>query len=436
MTKKFFDIVPPEGAETKSSFPVKKKESAPGEDRKRKGIFRRNFIRVPRGRAKKFLLKVCFPCLIVLILIIVLNISFFSKSEIEIWPKTRTLTLTKTVIVSLDQKQLEMVSENEGIIPGEIFEDQKSGSQDFPASGRILKEEKAKGVIRVYNAYSTSLQGLLVNTRFVSTDGKLFRSVRKETIPGGTYEKGKLVPGTADIEVRAAEAGEDYNIEPSIFSIPGFAGTSKYTAYYGKSFSPMSGGFKGEVAQVTQEDLDKARSILVQKLEKESREFLKSALPSNFVLLEETLFQEAAEENYSAETGAEANSFNFQVKVKSAGLTFKEQDMRSLAETFIKADIAEDERFQGESLEINYSLIEREEEGSKAVLNLKIEVKIYSDIDLAELKKVLLGKSFKEVKIFLEDQPQVDRIEIIPGLFWRKRVPENMNKVELKLNLD
>ena len=349
---------------------------------------------------------------------------FFSKTKIEIWPETEILTLTDSVVISLDDS---------GIISGQIFKDQKSKTQDFSASGTALKEEKAEGIIKVYNNYSTSSQPLLINTRFVSTDGKLFKSVQKEVIAGGRYEKGKLVPGETDIRVRAAESGESYNIGASTFSIPGFAGTPKYTAFYGKSFSPMTNGFKDEVAQITQEDLDKAEIALIEELKRESRDFLKTALPQGFVLLEETISQEITEKNFSEKAGKKADSFSFQSKVESEALIFKKSDLENFAKDLINSSISDDKKFQEETLEINYSL-EIDEE--RAVLNIEIKAKIYQDIDLEKLKKNLSGKPFQEVELFLRDQSWISRIEIEKGPLWRIKVPESLEKVEMKLNLD
>ncbi|MEK6555804.1 MAG: hypothetical protein AABZ31_11215, partial [Bdellovibrionota bacterium] len=40
------------------------------------------------------------------------------------------------------------------------------------SSGKTIQEARAKGVIQVYNAYSTEDQVLIANTRFISADGK------------------------------------------------------------------------------------------------------------------------------------------------------------------------------------------------------------------------------------------------------------------------
>lgn len=412
MPKKFFDIIPPERVTV-----VSKGDS---------------HLKVTVTPKKRIFLKSLIFCLALLVLVGVAGFFFFSKVEIEIWPETEILSFKETVIIDLNAEHADLEAK---IIPGKVFSDQKFTSQEFSASGKILKEEKATGIIRVYNAYSTSAR-TLIPSRFVSAEGKLFRSVKKIIIPGGRYEKGKFIPGEMDVGVQAAEAGPDYNIEPTTFALPALAGTSLYTAIYGRSFSPMTGGFKGEVSQVTQEDLEKAENVLAEELKKESREFLKSTLPTDFVLLDGAISQEIVEIDSSVEAGAGVESFNLQIKVKSEGLGFKRLDIENFVKNCISLDIPEGKKIQEESLEINYSSESINLESGEIVLNLDIKVKVYSDIDLTKLKKALLGKSFKEAEVFLKDLPQVTKVEIKSWPFLKKKIPEDINKVEIGLRID
>lgn len=418
MGKKFFDIIPPK--EINSLRSEKKEEK----------------IR-PVRKKKRFFLKSLVYCSVLLILVIILGLFFFSKVEVEIWPETEILNLEENLVVDLN---VEIPVFDEKIIPGKVFSNEKSASQEFSASGKVLKEEKATGVIRVYNAHST-FSRTLVPSRFVSADGKLFWSLKKIVIPGARYEKGKLVPGEIDIEVQAAEPGEDYNIGPSTFALPALAGSSLYTTIYGRSFSDMSGGFIGEVLQISQEDLERAEIALTEELKKQSREFFKTTVPKDFLLLNETISQEIIEANSSLEAGTQAESFAFQAKIKSEGIGFKRSDLENFAKNCINLNMPEGTILQEESLEISHFLLEQEidEEGKeegKVVLNLEIKAKVYSDIDLDKLKKALLGKSLKEARIFLENLPEVTKVELKSWPFLKNKIPEDMEEVEVKLILD
>lgn len=414
MGKKFFDIIPPK--EISFSRSQKQEEK----------------IR-PVQKKKRFFLKSLVFCFVLLILVIISGLFFFSKIEVEIWPETEILILEENLVIDLNVE----ISDFDGkIIQGKVFSSEKSASQEFFASGKVLKEEKATGVIRIYNAHSTSAR-TLVPSRFVSADGKLFWSLKKIVIPGARYEKGKLVPGEIDVEVQAAEPGEDYNIGPSTFALPALAGSSLYTTIYGRSFSDMSEGFIGEVSQISQEDLERAEIALTEELKKQSREFFKTTVSKDFVLLDETISQEIIEVNSSLEAGTEAESFVFQVKIKSEGVGFKRSDLENFAKNRINSNMSEGTILQEESLEINYFLLEQKiDEEAKVVLSLEIKAKVYSDIDLDELKKALLGKSLKEARIFLENLPGVTKVELKSWPFLKNKIPEDIKEVEVRLMLD
>lgn len=417
MGKKFFDIIPP-----------KQKQ-----DQGTEFLDKRNSVPLEKIKKKRFFLKSLVFCFVLLILVIISGFFLFSKVEVEIWPEIEILNLEENLVIDLN---VEIPVFDEKIIPGRVFSNEKSASQEFFASSKVLKEEKATGVIRVYNAHSTSSR-TLVPSRFVSADGKLFWSVKKIVIPGARYEKGKLVPGEIDVEVEAAEPGEDYNIGPSTFALPALAGSSLYTTIYGRSFSDMSNGFIGEASQISQEDIEKAEIALTEELKKQSREFFKTTVPKDFVLLDETISQEIIEASSSLEAGTEAESFVFQVKIKSEGIGFKRSDLENFAKSRINLNMSEGTILQEESLEINYSFLEEKiDEEGKIVLSLEIKAKVYSDIDLDKLKKALLGKSIKEARIFLENLPGVIKVELKSWPFLKSKIPEDMQEIEVRLMLD
>jgi len=426
MPDKFFDILPPKTQlsprpEILPPKPVKKK--------------------IPK-RKKSLILVV-----VLVILILTGFFSYFalSRAQIEIWPETQTLNFKEKIEINSQKTQPDFSAK---IFPGKIFEVEKELSQEFPATGETLKTAKAQGQIRAYNAYSDSSQVLIANTRFISAEGKLFRSLENVTIPGGVYdEKGKLTPGFLDIKVVAAEPGEEYNIGPSTFSIPGFAGTPRYTAFYGKSFSAMTGGFKGEASQVTQEDLDKAKDVLSNKLFEEGKTVLKNKISPEFVLLNEAISQEIIEATSSLQAGAEAQNFNFRVKIRLKSLAFKKSDLENFARGFILAKLPQDEFFseedfwlkkkiQEESLKINYVFSSIDWKEEKIILNLEISAKIYPSLNETTFKKALFGKSLKETQILLADQPQIKKSEVKFWPFWVKKVPQKEEKIEIKLNLE
>jgi hypothetical protein len=438
MAKKFFDIIPPEKtkySEKIKEFKEKKKYQAEEPLNYFNRIKEKN-IRTKHPK-KKIVSKSLFLSSIALVLSIVLGLFLFSKTKIDIFPETEIITFERTLTLDAFYDEFnptEWIKDE--IIPGKILSDEKKYIEEFSASGKTVSESEARGIIRVYNDYSTNSQGLVANTRFVSSEEKLFKSIKNEVIPGGQYKDGKFVAGYADIEVRAAETGEEYNIGASTFSIPGFAGTPRYTSFYGKSFDSMKGGFKGETAQVTAQDLDKALHNLTAKAKAERKEFLQSNLSSGFILQDEAISQEIIEAKASVEAGSKTESFSYELEINSKGVAFDKKNMEKFAKTLLDLNIPAEKKFQTESLEINYYIKSVDIKSGKIELNLKIKAKAYSDIQTEELKKALCGKSLDEAKIFLENFSGINNVEIKAQPLFRRKISDDLDKIELKLKLD
>ncbi|MBM3250833.1 MAG: hypothetical protein FJZ07_01150 [Candidatus Nealsonbacteria bacterium] len=410
MAKKFFDIIPPE----KVRKEVREKVKSPG--------------------IKRTFLKGSVFCLFFLVLFLLFSFFFFSKIKIEIWPETEIITLGEKLII--DEKS-ENISFSNKVIPGKIFDTERTLSEEFLSSGKTLKERRAEGVIRVYNDYHLN-QTLVANTRFQPPLERFQSPLEKGENPWFRLAERVNIPAKSSIEVRvvADSPGEKYNISPSTFSVPGLAGSPTYTFVYGKSSSPMVGGFKDEVPQVLKEDLDKAESVLAEKLKTESKKLLKTIIPSGFLLLDGAVSQKVTETTVSVQVGEEAEFFNFGVRVQSDGLAFKESDLENFSKNIIGLEIPEGKKIDEESLEINFLLDSIDIDEGKMVLKLEIRAKIYSAVDLAGLKSAIFGKSLKEVQLFLENLEQLVRVDVKSWPFWRRRVPENIEKIELRLNLD
>lgn len=413
MAKEFFDISPPK------KIPVKLQPE-------RKIIEKR----------PSFYKKVAFS--LILLLIIFGTFLFFAlgKAEIEIIPKTELIDLEKKVLLDSEFKQPLLVRLKENTIPAEIIEEENTISREFPATGETVVERQAEGIIRVYNEYSTASQTFVVNTRFLSTDGKLFRALEKITIPGQKYEEGKLKPGFVDVKVRAAEAGQEYNIGPTTFSIPGLLGTDMYTAFYAKSFSQMKGGFKGKASEVKKEDIERAKKLLEEEVFEESLAALEKRCDENsLILAQDCLLKEVLEQGCKAEVGEKIDSFTCEIKVKLKALVFREKDLEEFVENAILSQIQEKEIKPG-SLELNYFLETKDLEKGQANLNLIALAEIYSPLDETLLKKGIAAKSKKAAKILLESHPEIKEVEIKLWPFWLKEIPRNLEKIRIRIVLD
>jgi len=435
MAKKIFDILPPEEAEEirfvrKTREPKKEKVLLPlGINEKEANSEESDYDLLEKNSFRPG------PILLVLALISLGAFAYFylAKALIIVYPITELSSLETNMIVDR-----EISSRSDSAIPGKIYTVEKVISKEFFASGTALKESKAEGTVRIYNSYSTSSQSLVANTRLISTEGKLFRMKKGATIPGGRYEGQELIPGFIDVEVRADQSGEEFNIKSSTFSIPGFAGTPRYTYFYGKSFQAMTGGFKKEVDQVIQKDLDDAQEALEQQAITECLAELKGKIASepDLILLDKAIQTKIIDTSFSAIVKQETEKFTATAKAKSIALVFSSQDEKDFAIDFVSSQIPEGKELDQPNLSVERSFNKIDLELGKINFSLNIKAKIYSDIDLSALRQALRGKSLEEASVYLENYPQINKSSVSLWPFWVKKVPQKENRVKIELWLD
>jgi hypothetical protein len=418
MAKKFFDIIPPDKIEEKEVKETKGKTvlSKPANKRKKRGLFWKGLV----------ILVLCA------VLIFLFGFFLFPKAEIKIKPKESAMSLKDAVTIDLSAKNYNF--ENK-IIPGVIFEDERAMEKDFSATGKSTAEKKATGTIVVYNEYSTASRSL-VPSRFVSADGKLFWSTQTITIPGYKKDGGKIIPGQKEVAVEAAKAGEEYNIGPTTFALPALAGSSLYTTIYAKSFSPMAGGAIGEVASVTEQDLQNAQDDLVKEAKDLSKEALSARLPVGSILLDETISQQISDENASAKAGDLVESFKYSLNVKSSAFSFKKEQLDDFVNSLINLNIKKGEKVKDGSLKISYSAQSVDLSSGKLVLQVSVQVQVYKDIDAGQIQKALAGKTKTEAELILKSLDDFSDFSIKNKPFLRRKLPEDPQKVEVSIVLD
>ena len=380
MPKKIFDIIPPEKIE-KGKEPIKERfrEKISGQKNLKETKDRPEII-ATKTRVKKNGFKIGWvftPIFLALLVFIAIQIS---KAEIEIWPKTELIDFKTELTIDVNADEIDLSYKT---IPAQVFESSKVLYEEFQSTGKILK--KAEGIIRLYNSYSTKSETWREGTRFVSSEGKLFKSKDKIVVPGAELKDGKIVPRYVDVPVIAAEAGEEYNIEPTHFSIYVFRGTPRYTKFYGESLNPITGG--GDSLQVTEQDLELAEETLVEKTKSASENDLGGKIPDDQIFLEDILETEILEKFSLTKAGDEAKEFNFKVKAKSKTLLFKEKDIKDYIEQLVLSQDSSEKSFYEESLKIDYTTQTIDFDSGKALVSLNVSVEVYSDIHLDILKK-------------------------------------------------
>lgn len=201
----------------------------------------------------------------------------FPKFSIVLHPNVRSIAVPRT---ELTADTAAVAADAAGRrIPAILIETEKTSREEYASSGTKFIRERARGTLTLYNAYSSAPQTLVANTRLQDPSGKVFRLSAGVTVPGAKVAEGAIVPTSINATVVADEPGEQYNIEPTQFRIPGFRGTPKYQGFSAASTERFGGGFVGEARVIESADLTRASEDLTRRVVAALQDELRGAIP-------------------------------------------------------------------------------------------------------------------------------------------------------------
>lgn len=367
---------------------------------------------------------------------------FLILPTVDINIKTKSEELSADIQLTIDSN-IEEVNLETYNLPGYLVESTIEKEQEFFTTGEDEISEKAKGTITVYNEWSSQSQTLVETTRFLSLDGKLFRTIKTVVVPGAEVTGGRTLPGTVTVEVEADVAGEEYNIEATDFSIPGFEGTVKHATIYGKSFSLMTGGETKTIKIASADDIDKARTTLSDacldeassKLKEilEERKAVSDNISDDLKLLDFAIKEQVINESSSLKVGEEGEKFTFTMKIKAQGIVFDENNLKMLVENYFSSSLPEEKEIITNTEDIVYRSEAKniDFDKGKMVFNVDITGDARWKIDADYLRSLIAGKNEEELRSFFINMAEVEKVEVSFWPFWVKKVPVSGEKINI-----
>ncbi len=356
---------------------------------------------------------------------------FFSSTLIvSIIPKKETLNFDFQVVADL---ALSSVNAVKARVPGQIVKIDQEASDAFPATGKQDKETKAEGDMVIYNAFGLNVQTLVKNTRFKAKDGKIFRLVNAVTIPGAKMDGGKIVtPGTVNARVVADQPGAVYNIDPTEFSIPGFADTTKFLGFYGKSQKPMSGGGSSNARFATREDLDKAKAALSASMAKNAESFVASKIPKGL----KTIAKSFSQEEPQLTTGLvdAGGTFKATLKTTHAVFAFSENDIIALIDYAVSGRLSERRKAVAQTRVISYIDEVISQDKKSFTFTAKVSELVLGIINDNDVRRLLAGKNESEIRQILGANESIESAEITFWPLWASVAPSNPDTIKVSVD--
>lgn len=351
------------------------------------------------------------------------------RATITIVTKKSEWSYIDSIIVN---KQIGSIDAVQKQIPGELFSQTRNTTVTAPASGKRFVEQKARGSVKIYNAYSSSPQRLSAGTRFSTPDNKMLYLEKALTVPGAKIMEGKIVPSVIDAVLVAPTAGTEYNLGViTKFQIPGFIGTSKYQGFYALSDGPVAGGFVGEQKFPTEEDARKAKEAARKEVRDGAEAFLALQIPANFKVIEGSKEFTVVREEVSSVADAQGN-FTVYEEAQLSIMAFREDDIKALMKTLAETSLEGTQEIASYTAE--YGVGRLDLRNNRMSFALSFEGAFQKPIDKEAVRQNAMGANEKELEQLIHALPNIERATIS---FWPKilvrSVPNDIDRVTVEI---
>lgn len=362
----------------------------------------------------------------------------FAGASVTVYPKQETVAVNTEFTASQASESL----------PFERMEIERTQTATLVATSEQQVEERASGVITIFNEYADTPQRLIKNTRFQSPTGRIYRIRSSVEVPG---MKSDATPGTIDVEVFAEEPGESYNTEPVEFTIPGFEGLPQEGKVYARGTEDITGGFAGVRRTLDNAEREQALAQMETTLRDEllAAAFADTEQPEGYVLYRDAVM-------FSFETLPDTLTGDEEVTVSVTGtlhgiLLPEAQFASNLARVTVPGYDGTPVRVDNpEDLRVSVKVAPSEDEEATSTspwlaqtltLGISGKARLVWEFDPEQLAVDLAGKE-KEAMYATGNQgvlsayPGIDRAEASIRPFWKGAFPEEPENIAIETVLD
>lgn len=347
---------------------------------------------------------------IVALLVIVAAVAalfYFSGARVEVTPKSYAAQVDSTF----------SATPSNGDLPYKVISVEKVGSQSVKAETTAQANDIAQGTITIQNA-QTIPQTLIVNTRFESPNGLIYKIHAPVTVPAG---------GSVSAPVFAEKAGAEYNIEPTTFTVPGLKGGKAFSLVTGKSSAAMTGGFAGMRPSVSDATRKAQLSTIEATLKTEVQAALVKQLPDGYILVPGGVFTTFTPQSDTAATGTvmvsekgTATAVIFPNSALAKAIAFKSASTYA-GEPVKLADTS--------GLTLSSSASSTPSGNQTFTFSLSGNTSIIWDIDASKIAGAVAGKKRDSAQSILAGFNEIDKAVLILRPFFASTYPDDPTKI-------
>lgn len=324
----------------------------------------------------------------------------------------------------------------------------------YSATGKIFKGANASGKITIINENGTA-RPLVIKTRFQSPNGIIYRLRGPVTVPPKRGDQN----GSLEVTVYADEfdaynqiVGDRGNIGPTQFFLPALRPDNQ-AKLYAKSSEPMTGGFTNYTKVVTEGDIEAAQNILIEEMKKESIDALQAKITeeakakgsqAKFSLLIENKAIEYSDPRMSIAEDLidkQVDQFDIRGEIDITGIYFNYDELIEILRNELMLKKSPEKRIvKIEDESIVYSIFDQDKAGQKVRVTATIKGIEEYEIDPEKengnrltkiIKEHILGKKISEAKSYIQNLPEINKVEIESWPGWAPTIPSVPDNIEI-----
>jgi hypothetical protein len=342
---------------------------------------------------------------------------FLTSAQIRVETKKFSVSMPQSLDLSLSPK------ENQVGYSAVTFSDTVSDS--VIATGEKEVSNKATGSIVVYNAFDSNSQKFIEGTRFQTSEGLIYKLTKPIVVPGKKVVSGKDVPGSVEAVVVAEKAGADYNIGLSDFTVPGLKDDKRFSKFYARSKTSMTGGESGKVAVVADSDMTRVVDALKDRLNTELISKLNKELPENQVMFKDM---------YTLEFKVQTPKLQKDKALIEVTGTIKAYvlDSKTLSKVLLAdsgATIKDNDNFMVDTNNATATI--NDSVSGTPTISFGGDATVSYVFNKDEFKKSIAGISDDRIPEISKQYSAISRISTTIKPFWKSTIPEDINRIEI-----
>lgn len=343
-------------------------------------------------------------------------------ATVTIQTNNQSINDSPTITVNTAVKTLD---EKNKVVPAEIKSVKITATQKATSTGKKNVGNKASGSVTLYYCPNDNDSEITIPAGTgLTTNGLVFTTTAVAVVPASNFTGGGTCKKdlSQKVNVLAAAGGTQYNVSSANFS-------SSSTSLVSGSGS-TSGGTDETVTVVSQSDIDGAKQKIASNTTQAQNDLTKALRSAGKLPIIATLVGDEPGVSTSANTGDQVSDVTVTVVTTYHMLGVKQSDLEKIIASDLKDQIdAKKQAISEYGLGGATFTLTTKKSNTEQVLSLKTTVTTGAQIDIAALKKQIVGKKKGDIKTLIGSLPSVQAVEVEYSPFWITTTPRKTSKI-------